>query len=184
MVNVVVYWNTNIHTVDNGVHGSRLDYQCEVFSISFRLKVSKTGKTFIMFSNFIYCLPFPCSNLGIFLVSKVYFDLIKFALTISFLSILSWKFIKDRVIYPNYFYKIVLMWWTFLNHILQFEGRERFCYSLRSEAVNVNFLLEECIVLVSMWILGQTFLIHFPLSYPNFNLSKIIKYQACLRGIF
>ena len=48
-------------------------------------------------------------TLGIFLGCKVYFDLIKFALTISFLSILSWKFIKDRVIYPNYFYKIVLM---------------------------------------------------------------------------
>ena len=31
-------WKTNLHTFDNGGHGSRLEYQCEAFLRSFETK--------------------------------------------------------------------------------------------------------------------------------------------------
>ena len=50
MMNVAVYWYTNPHTDDNGVHGSSRF----IFEKLKTLKVCKTGQACIMFRNFFF----------------------------------------------------------------------------------------------------------------------------------
>ena len=52
VMNVAVYWNTNVHTVDNGGHGFSLKYKRGAFMESFlKKKVCTTGHSCITFRN-------------------------------------------------------------------------------------------------------------------------------------